>query len=217
MKIEIGESLMLSWLRHVKGCQMVQLNWKPSVNSWELYNEQKLETIMIESKQYFEDRYGINIFKQTKSYSQLIQQGEVDALGIEINHSQIQHLYAIDIAFHENGLNYGSKEETLARVLKKMIRTAMIIIGYFNLDKAELIFASPKVHLAIYEPLAVYINNLNHFFTKYGVDFHFAVICNDQFKGDIFDEVTRHSKFISDTSELFMRSIQLYNLLDLRS
>ena len=28
MKIEIGESLIYSWLRHEKQCQLVQTNWK---------------------------------------------------------------------------------------------------------------------------------------------------------------------------------------------
>ncbi len=40
MKIEMGESLFYSWLRHVKGCQTVQTNWKPST-CWDIpeYNK----------------------------------------------------------------------------------------------------------------------------------------------------------------------------------
>ena len=34
MKLEMGESLFYSWLRHVKGCQIVQTNWKIS-SSWQ--------------------------------------------------------------------------------------------------------------------------------------------------------------------------------------
>ena len=30
MKIEICESLIFSWLRHVQGCIVTQMNWKPS-------------------------------------------------------------------------------------------------------------------------------------------------------------------------------------------
>ena len=30
MKIEIGKSLIFSWLRHVRGCPIAQGNWKPS-------------------------------------------------------------------------------------------------------------------------------------------------------------------------------------------
>lgn len=31
MKIEMGESLFYSWLRHVKECQIVQTSWNPIV------------------------------------------------------------------------------------------------------------------------------------------------------------------------------------------
>jgi hypothetical protein len=74
MKIEIGESLMLSWLRHAKNCQLVQLNWKPSVNSWELYNEAELDIIMKETQDLFKVKYGLDLFKGNSSCSQLLQQ-----------------------------------------------------------------------------------------------------------------------------------------------
>jgi hypothetical protein len=45
MKIEMGESLLYSWLRHVKECQIVQTNRKVSLK-WELKNEDKLTEIM---------------------------------------------------------------------------------------------------------------------------------------------------------------------------
>jgi hypothetical protein len=41
MKIEIGESLFLSWLRHVKGCQLVQTNWK-SVSEWDRMHDEEI-------------------------------------------------------------------------------------------------------------------------------------------------------------------------------
>lgn len=45
MKIEMGESLFYSWLRHVKECQIVQTNWTTS-SQWQLSNEDRLEEIM---------------------------------------------------------------------------------------------------------------------------------------------------------------------------
>ena len=45
MKIEMGESLFYSWLRHVKECQAVQTNWKPSP-AWQLQNEDELRGLM---------------------------------------------------------------------------------------------------------------------------------------------------------------------------
>ncbi|PLR79792.1 hypothetical protein CVD25_22820 [Bacillus canaveralius] len=63
MKIEIGESLMLFWLRHIKRCQSVQLNWKASIHNWELSNEDKIIEIMSTTKKYYELNYGYNIYK----------------------------------------------------------------------------------------------------------------------------------------------------------
>lgn len=34
MKIEMGESLAISWLKHIKKCAIVQTNWKQSFE-WE--------------------------------------------------------------------------------------------------------------------------------------------------------------------------------------
>ena len=42
MKIEMGESLFYSWLRHVKECQIVQTNWKVS-SQWQLSNADALK------------------------------------------------------------------------------------------------------------------------------------------------------------------------------
>ncbi|MDR2797881.1 MAG: hypothetical protein LBB80_06015, partial [Treponema sp.] len=38
MKIEIGESLMMSYLKHIKKCIFYQLNWKVSSN-WDFIEE----------------------------------------------------------------------------------------------------------------------------------------------------------------------------------
>jgi hypothetical protein len=214
MKIEIGESLMLSWLRHAKNCQLVQLNWKPSVNSWQLYNEATLETIMIETQEYYIDKFGLDLFKGNSTCSQLLQQGEIDAVGIEINLSGVESIYGIDIAFHESGLNYGTKDETVARVIKKMIRSAMIIHGYFNLQKANIIFAAPKVHNAVYSLLEQCFDELNKYFQSKELAYSFSLICNEAFRDKIFNVVTALSKSVADTSELFMRSIQMYNMFN---
>lgn len=45
MKIEIGESLLYSWLRHEKKCQLVQMNWKASP-AWELKHAGEVENVI---------------------------------------------------------------------------------------------------------------------------------------------------------------------------
>lgn len=46
MKIEIGESLIVSWLKHIEKCQVVQMNWKPSTNFWQLENYNEIEKVI---------------------------------------------------------------------------------------------------------------------------------------------------------------------------
>ena len=48
MKIEMGESLFYSWLRHVKECQIVQTNWTTSPQ-WTLRHEDELIDIMTQT------------------------------------------------------------------------------------------------------------------------------------------------------------------------
>ena len=143
MKIEIGESLLLSWLKHIKECQLVQTNWKASYK-WELKNKETLEQLMRTSTQLFSQKYGYDIYKGNKSLDQLLGQAEIDVIGINYEENQ-SYIYAIDVAFHEAGLNYGSKDETVTRVIKKCLRTAMCIYGYFSFSTGTIIFTSPKI------------------------------------------------------------------------
>ncbi|MFE8698265.1 hypothetical protein ACFYKT_18235 [Cytobacillus sp. FJAT-53684] len=212
MKIEIGESLMLSWLRHVKKCQSVQLNWKPSINHWELSNEREIELIMQTVNAHYEERYSFNVFKNNKSYMQLLQQGELDALGLHIQNGVIKDIYGVDVAFHEAGLNYGSKIETLERVIKKIVRTAMLLFGYFNMRKGTIIFASPKINNAVYEPLQSSVKELEGLFKSMELDFEIELLANVNFKSQVLDPVLQLSSSVADTSELFLRSIQMYNM-----
>lgn len=188
------------------------------MKSWEIHNEAVVESMMKDADLYFKEKYSLDLFKQNSSFSQLLQQAEIDALGLEVGgENGVQNIYGIDVAFHENGLNYGSKEETISRVLKKMIRTAMAIHGYFNLNVGNIIFAAPKIYGAICEPLQLYIAELQDLFHAKGLDFRFELLCNEDFKEKIFNVVTALSNSVSDTSELFMRSIQMYNLLQMIS
>jgi len=60
MKIEMGESLFYSWLRHVKECQIVQTNWTTS-QKWILLHEEELQKIMTETEAFFLQKYQYKI------------------------------------------------------------------------------------------------------------------------------------------------------------
>lgn len=209
MKIEMGESLFYSWLRHVKECQVVQMNWKPSP-SWQLMVEEELKQFMDITNEYFQDKYGYNIYGNN-SISQLLKQAEVDALGISKSKNEVT-IYAIDVAFHESGLNYGGQRETVMRVIKKLIRTALCMKGYFGKVNVELIFASPKIYSAVLGELESCIADLNFLFHKNDYQFTARVIANDDFNNQVLKPILIASDGVSDTSELFMRGFQLVKM-----
>lgn len=216
MKIEMGESLFLSWLRHVKQCQIVQLNWKPS-NSWDLANEERIAKLLRVFRDFFDSKYHIELFgkKSGQSHSQILKQGEIDALGFKLKDNGIDFVYAIDVAFHERGLNYGTREKTVCRVTKKLVRTAMIILGYFGIDKGDIIFASPKISPETFVELEETIKEVSDISGKNNLNFTFQLFGNEVFEDKVIVPVIERSGEVADTSELFMRSVQLCQLFDI--
>ncbi|MGI6746614.1 MAG: hypothetical protein ACOX45_10940 [Acutalibacteraceae bacterium] len=210
MKIEMGESLFYSWLRHVKECQIVQTNWKASPQ-WQLQHEDELLKLMQFTSAYFGNKYGYEIYKKTNSLSQLIQQGECDAVGISIQNDAVR-TYAIDVAFHESGLNYGSRETTVMKVISKSLRTAMCLYGFMDSKDAEIVFASPKINPSILGDLAPCIDDINNILKQHGFDFDVRVIANDDFNESVLKPILLVSDGVADTSELFLRGYQMYKM-----
>ena len=211
----MGESLIVSWLKHVKNCQIAQINWKPSTKAWNLYNDINIDEIVSNVQSKYNTEHSYDLFKQSANANQIIQQGEIDVLGLEINESKVVNLYAVDVAFHENGLNYGSKDITVARVLKKMVRMAVTIYGYFNLKDPHIIFASPKINNSIFTELSNHVSDINDFINNnWSLNFKFELICNDSFDDRILSSVKVMASEVADTSELFMRSLQLLNMFE---
>jgi len=209
MKIEMGESLIYSWLRHEKQCQLAQTNWKASPY-WVLDSRGELQSLYEKFAQYYQDKYQYDIFKGC-SMEQLIKQAEIDAIGISFSQSA-QSIYAIDIAYHEAGLNYGDKSKTLTKIIQKCVRTALCLYGFFSIATGEIIFASPKINPAIEKELWPMFVELTDLFSQLGLEFTATLYCNDTFLTGIMQPVLKKGTSIADTSELFLRSVQMYQM-----
>ncbi|MEH6996645.1 hypothetical protein V7075_28750, partial [Neobacillus drentensis] len=59
--------------------------------------------IMDKTSQYIKENYMLNIFKNNQTHTQILKQGEIDVLGIELRYGRVAEIYGIDTAFHENG------------------------------------------------------------------------------------------------------------------
>jgi hypothetical protein len=209
MKIEMCESLIYSWLRHEKQCQLAQTNWKASP-FWAIDSHNDLQILADKFAQFYLDKHQFDIFKGC-SLEQFIKQAEIDAIGIAFSQSA-QSIYAVDVAYHEGGLNYGDKEKTLTKIIQKCVRTALCLYGFFNIATGEIVFASPKINPAIEKELSPLFSELTELFSQLGLEFTATLFCNDSFLSGIMQPVLEKGTSVADTSELFLRSVQMYQM-----
>lgn len=210
MKIEIGESLVRSWVRHCRRCQFAELNWKPSPR-WGI--ERDYTAVIEAAKPYFLKHLQLGPFRQNASVNQFLRQAEIDVLGLRVEADRCREVLAVDVAFHTGGLNYGSKKETVERVVKKLFRTALIVDGYIPGVSAEIVFATPKINPQVLEPLQGAIRHLDIFFSKHGfAHCKFRLVANETFCEEIIEPVRLLNDAVADTSEIFLRAAQLIGM-----
>ena len=202
MKIEMGESLMQSYLKHKKGCLITQTNWK-TLRSWKKSNEDKAKAKFEKIKKEYP-----NIFSEKTKFEKMLNQAELDVIGIAND-----KIYMVEIAFHEQGLRYGNDDNKVRdRVLKKMIRAYLIWKIYFSNYSCEIIFASPKVNPSPDGLLNECFSKLakDNFYKEDKVEFKY--LSNKKFKDEILLPTLETLKSDSDTSELFLRSAKLLKI-----
>lgn len=214
MKIEIGESLALSYLKHVKKCVIYQNNWKISSRWRESDKGNNNKNITLEEKIFNEIKIRFNgVFKS--SFNQTIKQAEIDALGMD----KEGKIYAIDIAYHEKGLSYDKdKNITINKMIKKLLRSYLILLSYFPDRNYEIIFASPKVGDTNEQLILLAFDKLRKLFPNKNTEVknkvEFKYISNEAFRKEIIDRTIEASTDNSDTNELFMRSYKLFQLFN---
>ena len=208
MKIEIGESLACSWLRHVRRCWLVQANWKVA-ESWERYlPDAELEKLFRNMKYRF-DHDG-SVFKKTKDAEQFLKQGEIDVVGVDHEGG----VHAAEVAFHEAGLQYGTTTKTNHRVLKKMLRSLLILQAFRPPGtRLHIYFLSPKVNPGVQEPLEKTFTDLR---AEYP-DVEWRFVANGDFNEAIVRPTLEKVSGVADSSELFVRSAKLLELVEYRA
>ena len=203
MKIEIGESLGYSYLRHVKQCWLVQANWKVSEHWVKRQSDDALESAFSDMRQRF-DPDGV-VFKGTQDGSQFLRQAEIDVVGVD----QDGGVHAMEVAFHEAGLNYSGGADK--RVLKKLLRTKLILDAYHSEDTARHIyFVSPKVHRGVQQPLEEIFSGLREVYPSV----HWHLMTNETFSSELLGPTLDKAETVADTSELFVRSAKLLKLAE---
>ena len=156
-------------------------------------------------------RLGLEVFKGS-GFRQFIRQAEIDVLGLCFDESGSTAI-AVDSAFHEAGVNYGDRQETVGRILKKLIRTAFALEAYFDLHQADIVFATPKMHTDVqnnlencWPALQSILADCN---TLSAGRANLRIVANGDFAEQIMQAVLDRMDQVADTSELFLRAQQL--------
>ncbi len=202
MTVDIGESLALSWLRHIKFCNIVQNNWKPSRETE--YNLQKSELLLNE----FRNEFGPTLFSKEK-VNKVIMDTEIDAIGIDANNNY----YFTEVAFHEGNLGYS---DNAVKIRDKIIRIILCAYGYMSLSgKVSIYFVSPNVsHIEVKRIEAqvtriISVIQKNPVFKKCEVKLYF----NERFEKNVLNPTLLTMRNIKGTSEVFIRACKLLNVV----
>jgi hypothetical protein len=204
MKVEMGESLMRSWLRHVKGCQLAELNWKPS-SGWDKWGngQQPMDAARV----FFQRALGITLFADDATASQLLRQAEIDVLGVKLGRTgEVEAVYGADVAYHENGLHY---KDNVGGILKKLVRARIAVEAYFGDVPCHIVFASPVVRPGPLQALEAAMEQLQAFFSGQRLATTTALYANATFRDEIILPTLAASAETADSSELFLRSYRL--------
>lgn len=217
MKIEIGESLAQSWLKHVKGCQVVQLNWKAKIGPgmYEMDLAAKILEDAMQPNQYREELIKIKPNNTTQgTLLQFLRQAEIDAFGVQLtanDQAVTTKLYTVDVAFHTNGVS----GPYLRRIPMKLIRSALALLTTFNVKEGLIAFAAPTIGPSMTAKLEDLLKEVQDLFEPYGLKYEFDLYANDKFRDELLLPTIEKSREDSDTAELFLRSTRLLSSFEL--
>ena len=214
MTLEMGESLMYSWMRHVKGCQIVQTNWKVSP-TWDMRYFSDAEKLY---NRFLKDLHSYGLIDDDATsitFKQSLYQTEIDVIGL--NKTSTNHngkIYATEVAYHSDGLHYSKdgKNNSINKVISKLVRTAVAIYAVWGNIEAEILFVTPAIAVSLNHSIQTAITTLNNLAKSYGLKFKFRFIAGADFKLRIIDPVYIMSQGVNDSSEMFLRAQKLLDI-----
>jgi hypothetical protein len=186
-----GSSLLISWLQDIKKCQITLSNWNVMSRSWDLHNKDLIEEVMLSTKNFFNEKYNYNIFKDSTLSTQYLSTGDIDVLGIEINSNSIVNIYGINSDFDEKNIEVDDFTRSIEKIIMDLIKTSMLIYGYYNLSKGTIIFVKPNLNPSLIKPLDDAIRFLYEVFKLFGLQFKFKMFVNEEYCVHINNTVSK--------------------------
>jgi hypothetical protein len=149
----------------------------------------RCQSLAESARAHFVTITGADIFAG-QTAAQLLRQAEVDVLGLHLGQNGVvDRIYSVDMAFHERGLNYGGVRESVSRVLKKLLRSVLMVHYVFGPLRLRLVFASPRVGRSYLIPLEAGIQALNTFLANQNLACETSLLVNEKFRDTVLDPV----------------------------
>jgi hypothetical protein len=197
MKIEIGEFLILSWLRHVRGCVVTQMNWSPSP-AWTVTRERELRATFEAVRTFSDD---------TIDFGTFVRHARIDVLGLRLDRDSggIEAI-AVDSAINDTELPHGNAEETIVRLIQRMTRAAFALAAFLQPRQASVVFATPWLATAVRQEVQRHLDLLELRLAEQRdralSHLRFRVIADADFADEIVQPVLEHADAVADTSGL---------------
>lgn len=207
MKIEICENVVSSYLKHIKGCKIVQTNWRRSIN-WDISSDGKKK-----SDELIKSLKKTELFKKVikqKNFDKLVKETEIDVLGINWEEEKV---FGVEVAFHSNGLQYGGKvEDTVSRIIKKALRLLLSMNCYFEkFSHYSIYIVTPKVNEKLEIKIKHNLEELKKIINDESINIE--LISNEDFYSTILKPIISVNQY--DGNDLFSRATTLLKLGDL--
>ncbi len=204
MKIEIGESLALTYLKHIEGCQIVQTNWKTSGN-W-IINPQDKKNAKYLFNSFKKSPLGKDVFGRN-SFEQFLKQAEIDLIGINLEENSI---FGIEVATHLTGVGLNYKN-TRNNVAKKIIRNILVMQCYFkDFSQYNMLFITPKTNEKTAQEINEIIEEINKIIDDEAINIDF--VYNQNFYKKLVDPILLDDFTETDSNELFLRAVSILKL-----
>jgi hypothetical protein len=203
MKIEIGEFLILSWLRHVRGCVVTQMNWSPSP-AWTVARERELRAAFEAVRRFSDDIIGRSSLAKV-DFGSFVRNARIDVLGLRLDRdSGGTDAIAVDSAINDTELPHGNAEETIVRLIERMTRAGFALGAYLNPRQASVVFATPWLAKAVRQEvqhhLALLETRLAEQRDQAMSRLRFRVIADADFADEIVQPVLQHVDAVADSS-----------------
>jgi hypothetical protein len=205
MKIEIGEFLLLSWLRHVRGCVVTQMNWSPSP-AWTIARERELRATFEAVRRFSDDAIGRSSFGPV-DFEWFVRHATIDVLGLRIDPAGGgTEAIAVDSAINDTELPHGNAEETIVRLLQRMTRAGFALAAFLEPRQASVVFATPWLAQAVRQEVQRHLALLELRLAEQRLHavsrLRFRVIADADFADEIVQPVLAHVDAVADTSGL---------------